>query len=58
MRAIYQFFPYSSTTVIKRVYWFGAKDYGDGFETSSYLTNTLSDGRTLGELWREICNLF
>ncbi|KAL7477541.1 hypothetical protein ACHAW6_003347 [Cyclotella cf. meneghiniana] len=58
MRAIYQFFPYSSTTIIKRVYWFGAKDYGGGSETSSYLTNTLSDGRTLGELWREICNLF
>lgn len=54
INSIDQFFP--SGGVVKRVYWFGAKDFGGGSETSSYLTNVLPDGRTLGEVWRAKCD--
>lgn len=54
IEAIDEFFP-SSGGVIDRVYWFGARDYGGGAETTGYLTNSLPDGGTLGELWRMKC---
>jgi len=56
INSIDAFFPSSGSRVVKRVYWFGAKDFGGGSETSSYLTNILRDGRTLGQLWREKCD--
>ncbi len=49
------FFP-TAESVVKRVYWFGARDYGGGAETTGYLTNSLSDGRTLGEVWSSKCD--
>jgi len=56
--AIEQFFPSSITTdadrVVKRVYWFGATDFGGG-SSNNFLTNVLSGGSTLGELWRNKC---
>jgi len=55
MEAVDAFFP-TPDSVVKRVYWFGAKDYGGGAETSGYLTNTLSDGRTLGQVWHSKCD--
>eukprot|EP00985_Skeletonema_marinoi_P014201 scaffold7162_cov165-Skeletonema_marinoi.AAC.1 len=55
MEAVDAFFP-TPDSVVKRVYWFGAKYYGGGAETSGYLTNTLSDGRTLGQVWRSKCD--
>lgn len=48
MNAIDEFFPPSG--VVERVYWFGARDFGGGAETTGYLTNSLPDGRTLGEV--------
>ena len=56
INSIDAFFPSSGSSVVKRVYWFGAKDFGGGSETSSYLTNILLDGRTLGQLWRKKCD--
>jgi len=53
--AVDEFFP-SSGGVVERVYWFGARDYGGGSETTSYLTNTLNDGSTLGQAWRTKCD--
>lgn len=54
INSIDEFFP--SSSVVHRVYWFGARDYGGGSGTTSYLTNTLPDGRTLGEVWRAKCD--
>jgi len=53
--SIDEFFPDGDSGVVKRVYWFGARDYGGGAETTSYLTNVVN-GRTLGELWRTKCD--
>ena len=49
MNSIDEFFQPSG--VVERVYWFGARDFGGGAETTGYLTNRLPDGRTLGEVW-------
>lgn len=54
--AVDEFFPSSGDGVVERVYWFGARDFGGGAETSTYLTNVLPDGRTLGELWSSKCD--
>lgn len=56
INSIDEFFPSSGSGVVKRVYWFGARDFGGGAQTTSYLTNRLPDGRTLGEVWRTKCN--
>ena len=48
INSIDEFFPASS--VVKRVYWFGARDYGGGAATTGYLTNVLPDERTLGKV--------
>ena len=53
--AVDEFFP-SSGGVIERVYWFGARDFGGGSTTTSYLTNVLPDGSTLGDAWRTKCD--
>ena len=55
IESIDEYFP-SSNSVVKRVYWFGARDYGGVAETTGYLTNSLSDGRTLGQVWRSKCD--
>ena len=39
---------------IGRVYWFGATDFGGGSK-NNLLTNTIEDGRTLGQVWKEKC---
>jgi hypothetical protein len=55
--AIDEFFPSSNNDndgVVKRVYWFGATDFG-GDSSNNFLTTVLSDGNTLGELWRNKC---
>jgi len=52
--SIDEFFPASG--VVERVYWFGARDYGGGAETTGYLNNVLQDGRSLGEVWRTKCD--
>lgn len=54
IESIDEFFP--SSGVVNRVYWFGARDYGGGAETTGYLTNVLPDGRSLGEVWRTKCD--
>jgi hypothetical protein len=53
--AIEAFFPSSSSSVVERVYWFGATDFGGG-SSNNFLTNVLPDGSTLGELWRNKCD--
>lgn len=53
IESIDEFFP--SSGVVGRVYWFGARDYGGGSGTTSYLNNILPDGRSLGEVWRAKC---
>ena len=55
IESIDEYFP-TAESVVKRVYWFGARDYGGGAETTGYLTNSLSDGRTLGQVWRSKCD--
>jgi len=55
IESIDEFFP-TSGGVVDRVYWFGARDYGGGAETTGYLTNVLPDGRSLGEVWRAKCD--
>lgn len=52
MNAIDAFFV--SNSPVERVYWFGATDYGGG-STNNFLTTTLDNGRTLGEVWKEKC---
>jgi hypothetical protein len=54
---IAEFFPASapSNLVVERVYWFGATDFGGG-ASSNLLTQVLSDGSTLGQLWRNKCD--
>ena len=54
IESIDEFFP--TLGVVDRVYWFGARDYGGGAETTGYLTNVLPDGRLLGEVWRTKCD--
>ncbi|KAL7546402.1 hypothetical protein ACHAWF_009739 [Thalassiosira exigua] len=54
VEAIDEFFPVPSS-IVHRVYWFGARDYGGGAQTG-YLTNILPDGSTLGERWRSKCD--
>ena len=56
INSVDEFFPASGAGVVKRVYWFGARDFGGGSQTSSYLTSVLPDGRTLGEVWRTKCD--
>jgi hypothetical protein len=56
--AIDEFFPRSindEDRIVQRVYWFGATDFGGG-SSNNFLTNTLSDGNTLGELFRAKCD--
>ena len=53
--SIDEFFP-SSGGVIERVYWFGATDFGGGSGTTSYLTNVLPNGSTLGDAWKVKCS--
>lgn len=58
IEAIGEFFPRSindEDRVVQRVYWFGATDFG-GDSSNNFLTNTLSDGSTLGELFRAKCD--
>jgi len=55
IEAVDEFFP-TPDSVIKRVYWFGATDCCGGAGNAGYLTNTLSDGRTLGQVWRSKCD--
>jgi hypothetical protein len=56
--AIDEFFPSSNNDndgVVKRVYWFGATDYG-GASSNNFLANILSDGKTtLGKYWLDKC---
>jgi len=52
--SIDEFFPASG--VVQRVYWFGARDFGGGAGTTSYLNNILQDGRSLGDIWRTKCD--
>ena len=52
--SIDEFFPASG--VVQRVCWFGARDYGGGAGTTSYLNNILQDGRSLGDVWRTKCD--
>lgn len=40
---------------IERVYWFGATDYGGG-SANNFFTDTVGDGRTLGQVWKEKCD--
>jgi hypothetical protein len=49
INSIDAFFP-TSDSVVKRVYWFDARDFDFGgvAQTTGYLTNVLSNGRTLG----------
>ena len=44
-----------SGSPIERVYWFGATDYGGG-SANNFLTNTIADGRSLGQLWKAKCD--
>jgi hypothetical protein len=41
---------------VKRVYWFGATDYGGGSAKGANSLTTSSGGVTLGEVWNEACN--
>ena len=52
--AIEEFFP-DSNSVVERVYWFGATDFGGG-SSNNFLTQVLADGSTLGQLWRNKCD--
>ena len=54
--SIDEFFPSSVGGVIERVYWFGATDFGGGSGTTSYLSNVLPDGSTLGDAWKAKCD--
>jgi len=56
INAIEKFFPNTgpSNAVIKRVYWFGATDFGGG-SSNNFLTEVLADGSTLGEHWERKC---
>jgi len=58
IEAIEEFFPSTieadAERIVQRVYWFGATDFGGG-SSNNFLTNVLSDGNTLGELWRNKC---
>jgi hypothetical protein len=57
--AIEEFFPASVSSsanpVVERVYWFGATDFGGG-SSNNFLTQVLSDGSSLGQLWRDKCD--
>jgi hypothetical protein len=46
---------FSPGSPVKRVYWFGATDYG-GVSSNNKLTNVLPDGKTLGQLWQATCD--
>ncbi len=54
--AIDAFFPStSSNPIVERVYWFGATDFGGG-TTNNLLADTLIDGSTLGQAWKNKCD--
>lgn len=54
--AIDEFFPSTSgNPIVERVYWFGATDFGGG-SSNNFLTNTLNDGSTLGQAWKNKCD--
>lgn len=51
--SIDEFFP-SPSSVVQRVYWFGATDYGGG-SANNFLTD-VAGGRTLGEIFKNKCD--
>merc|ERR1712157_600646 len=47
---------FTQPVIVKRVYWFGATDYGGNSGQTAYLTNMLPDGRTLGDILKAKCD--
>ena len=53
MKVLASFF--ESGSLIERVYWFGATDYGGG-SSNNFLTQVTSSGQTLGQIWKISCD--